>query len=334
MESLETTYASAEHGGIQQVNYMPRLTRLARENLNFSDTGTMGGFHSLPRTTWTMAALLASTSGVPYGLPSADVTLEEADYLPGLKTVGDVLAENGYNQEFLCGSNGHFAGRQEYFELHGGYEVFDLYAARRAGYVEDSYMHGWGLEDKILFDIARDEATRLAALGEPFNLTLLTVDLHAPGGYVCRWCGKEYEGNDTATVCACSDRLVGEFVEWCKTQDFYEDTVIIITGDHPRMDTNLVAGADYYDRTVYNCFINSAAVPAGDIKYRSFTTMDMFPTTLSALGFDIEGDRLGLGADLFSGEKTLLERGGADWLSGELSKASEYFMKNFALQGQ
>ena len=38
--------------------------------------------------------------------------------------------------------------------------------------------------------------------------------------------------------------------------------------------------------------------------------MDLFPKTLAALGARIEGERLGLGTNLFSDEQTLIERYG------------------------
>lgn len=58
--------------------------------------------------------------------------------------------------------------------------------------------------------------------------------------------------------------------------------------------------------------------------------MDLFPTVLSAMGFEIEGDRLGLGTDLFSDRDTLLERRGFQWLERELGKASDYYVERFA----
>ena len=36
--------------------------------------------------------------------------------------------------------------------------------------------------------------------------------------------------------------------------------------------------------------------------------MDLFPTTLSSMGVEIEGNKLGLGTDLFSNEETLMEK--------------------------
>ena len=57
--------------------------------------------------------------------------------------------------------------------------------------------------------------------------------------------------------------------------------------------------------------------------------MDMFPTTLAAIGCEIEGNRLGLGTNLFSGEKTLTEKYGYDNLNAELSKKSEFYNTRF-----
>ena len=83
-----------------------------------------------------------------------------------------------------------------------------------------------------------------------------------------------------------------------------------------------------YIRHVYNCFINAAAEPVYT-KNRQFSAMDMFPTTLAAMGCTIEGDRLGLGTNLFSNQPTLMERFGYDKLCKELSKKSEYYADRF-----
>jgi len=46
----------------------------------------------------------------------------------------------------------------------------------------------------------------------------------------------------------------------------------------------------------------------------------MFPTTLAALGVQIDGNRLGLGTNLFSGQKTLPEKLGRGYINQELKK--------------
>ena len=60
--------------------------------------------------------------------------------------------------------------------------------------------------------------------------------------------------------------------------------------------------------------------------------MDMFPTILSAMGYTIEGDRLALGTDLFSGRETLAEEMGLDALNRELKRSGRYFIANFMEQ--
>jgi phosphoglycerol transferase len=40
---------------------------------------------------------------------------------------------------------------------------------------------------------------------------------------------------------------------------------------------------------------------------RLFSAVDMFPTTLAALGVEIPGDRLGIGTNLFSEQPTIMK---------------------------
>ena len=337
LESMETTYASQAVGGKQPVfNYMPNLTQLAKDEISFTDKadGSLGGFHTTNGTTWTMAALLSTTSGIPFSFPLGENghnKMSQREYFAsGLTTLGDILEDKGYRQEFLCGSNATFGGRRNYFEQHGNYEIFDLYTARKEGYIPNDYYVWWGYEDHILYDIAKDELTELAAGEGPFNFTMLTVDTHHVDGYRCSECGYAY-GGKLENVVTCADKLLIEFVDWCREQDFYEDSVIIITGDHPRMDTTLIHGTSYYDRTIYNAFLNSAVQPVENTTDgRVWTSYDMFPTILAAMGFEIEGDQLGLGVNMFSGKKTLAELLGYDYLNAEVNKFSDYYIREFS----
>ena len=81
-----------------------------------------------------------------------------------------------------------------------------------------------------------------------------------------------------------------------------------------------------YVRKVYNAFINSATEPLNE-KNRLFTTLDLFPSTLAAMGCEIEGNRLGLGVNLFSDEQTLAEKYGYEYMFGEMGKMSKFYVK-------
>lgn len=329
VESLETTYTSHENGGKQDRCYIPNLVELARENTTFSDSDKIGGFHNVTGTTYTMGALLSTTSGVPFAFPTGLNSMSRRQtFASGLTTLGDILNDFGYRQEFLCGSDASFAGRRTYYTQHGNYEIFDWYTAQEKGYIPQGYKVFWGYEDMYLFEIAKDELIRLSQEEKPFNFTMLTVDTHHVHGYVCSLCEDTYD-MQTKNVVSCTDRQVAEFIRWCQKQPFFEDTAIIVTGDHPRMDTDMVEGVDTYDRTIYNCFINceTGAAEQLNLTNRTFTPMDIFPTTLAALGFEWDGERLGLGTNLFSDQKTLAEELGFDYLNTELGKKSAYYPK-------
>lgn len=84
-----------------------------------------------------------------------------------------------------------------------------------------------------------------------------------------------------------------------------------------------------YDRKVYTCYINTAAEVSDPNKKREFCTMDEFPTAIAALGATIDGNRLGMGTNLFSDEETLVEKYGIDRINTEISHKSA-FMEELA----
>ena len=79
-----------------------------------------------------------------------------------------------------------------------------------------------------------------------------------------------------------------------------------------------------YNRSVYNVFINSA-VDTDCNKNREFTTFDYYPTTLASLGVKIDGDKLGLGTNLFSCKATLSEEYGNDYIDERLKEKSLFY---------
>lgn len=333
LESMENTFADAGICTTVVDNYIPELTQLARENVTFTNNGNMGGAYSYEGTTWTAAALVAQTAGVPVKVSLTDEKYGEDAYMPGITVLGDILAENGYQNVFLMGSNAQFANRDAYFTQHGNYELLDTNALKAAGRLDKDYQQWWGFEDEKLFAYAKEELTRLAATGEPFNFTMLTADSHFPDGYVCPNCQTIYE-EQYANVLRCSSRQISAFIDWLRQQPFYEDTVIILSGDHLTMDPKFLEELDEdYDRTIYNCFIN-AQTEAAETDDREFGTFDMFPSTLAALGVTVEGDRLGLGTNLFSEKPTLTEEYGYTELSEILQKNSAFYNTKFFFDGQ
>ena len=326
VESMETTYTSVENGGNYPVDLIPEVTALAKEHLNFSHQEKLGGAHVVAGTGWTTGGLVAQSSGVPLCVPLFSHSFNgSADFLPGAYTLGDILQEEGYEQEFLIGSEAAFGGRKFYYEKHGNYKIFDLGEARRQGKLPENYREFWGYEDEKLFEFAKEEITRLAGTGKPFHVTMLTVDTHHPYGYVDRNYRKEYPER-LSNIIRGNTRKIGAFMDWLKKQPFYEDTTILISGDHLSMAAEYINSTydKHYDRTVFHTFVNSMEQTVLNHN-RIFTSFDMYPTILSAMGAKIEGERLGLGVNLFSGKKTIAEEIGLGKLDRELRRQSAYF---------
>jgi len=326
LESMENTYAQDADGDGVTNNYIPELVQLAEEHINFSENEGLGGALNFDGTTWTASALVSQTSGLTVKVPllSNSFGANDMPYMPGIVSLGDILEEQGYQQVFLMGSVAGFGGREDYIIEHGNYKIQDVNAMIAEGKLPEGYAEWWGYEDSKLFDFAKEELTSLAATGKPFNVTMLTADTHFPDGYICPSCKNDH-ASQYANVLACSSARVYEFINWVQQQDFYENTTIVISGDHLTMDPEFLKGVDAnYTRTVYNCIINSAVEPSQE-KNRQFGVFDMFPTTLAAMGVEIKGDRLALGTNLFSKEKTLTEIHGRDFLNDEIKKNSIFY---------
>ena len=325
LESMETTYADTENGGAFEENVIPELTKLAQENEDFSgEEDKLNGGYSMPGTTWTIGAMFAHTSGLPLSVSIDGNNMDTQDsFFPSAITLGDVLKREGYSQTLMIGSDATFGGRRLYFTEHGNYDVIDYNYAVENGMIPEDYRVWWGYEDQKLFGFAKERLLELASQDTPFNLTMLTVDTHFEDGYPCEICPDSFENNQYANVMACSSYQVKEFVEWIQQQDFYENTTIVLVGDHPTMDKDFCEDIDSdYIRKVYTSYINPAVNVEVNEK-RNYTTFDCFPTTLVALGVDIEGNRLGLGTNLFSSTQTLTERFGIEYEKKELGKKSK-----------
>ncbi|MBR2534239.1 MAG: LTA synthase family protein [Erysipelotrichaceae bacterium] len=324
LESVETSDYSYDEGGAFPENYIPELYQLAQDNITFNDNQ---GYYVLSDTGWTVAAMIAHTSGINLSIPiDGNSYISDSRFLVGAYSIGEILEKEGYTNELLIGSDASFGGRRDYFTQHGHYLIHDYNWSVDTGLID--YYEWWGFEDFKLFEFAKNDLLELAEKDEPFNLTLLTVDSHHMGGYTCKLCRDDYDIYSLANVFACTSRQTCEFVEWVQQQDFYENTTIIIVGDHCSMDTTWGGKMpEDYQRKVYYTIINPAegCVPTQD---RKLNTADFYPTTVASLGITWKGDRLGLGTNLFSETETLVEKYGLEELNRLASKHSRYYEKH------
>ena len=246
LESMEITYADEKNGGGFKKNVIPELTRIAQENEDFSGEDTkLNGGYCMPGATWTMGAMFGQTSGLPLSINIDQNGMDTQDsFFSGVIALGDILENAGYSQTLMIGSDATFGGRRLYFTEHGDYDIVDYNYALDTSMIPENYKVWWGYEDQKLLEFAKKRLVEVDESGEPFCLMLLTADTHFEDGYVCEYCWDFYRKNQYANVMACSSRQVSEFVSWIQQQSFYENTTIVLVGDHLTMDSDFCEDVD------------------------------------------------------------------------------------------
>lgn len=343
LESMENSYTSTDMGGYMDENLIAPLTELAKEGISFShlDKG-FGGPVPTAGCTWSVASMVNMNTGLPMKVPVGGNDYGSPDnFLPGAATLGDILASQGYEQTVMFGATAKFGGLDHFYTSHGEFNILDYDAAKAKGWIPEDYYVYWGFEDDKLYEFAKDEITRLSQTGKPFNFVMETADTHFPDGYVGPNTPTPRD-NQYANVIAYSASETVKFVRWIQQQPFYENTTIVIIGDHNSMDKKFFADFDEdYIRTTFNLFLNvpeemTVNVSEKTTQNRWWANYDMFPTILASIGVKIEGEKLGLGTNMFSGEKTLFEENGGEkgWKStSEAFEAKSTFYNENILVG-
>lgn len=328
MESVENSFYDRANGGYFDQNFMPDLAQLTDENTTFSHNDGYGGPLETVGSDHSLAGMLNFQAGVPMLPHFYDHSNFGRMSYPDFRTLGDILHDHGYVNELMLGSNSGWHNMGDYYRRHGKFEVFDYFTAQERQLIAPEYLVWWGFEDDKLYEFAKDEMTRLAHRGKPFYFLLENADTHAPGGYVSANMTDHPSNQQMLNVVHYSQRQTVALVRWIQQQDWYRDTVIIVTGDHKSHDTKFFNQVDpAYQRTIVNTFINASLPNPGweRTHNRQFAPFDFFPTIVASLGITIDGDRLGLGVNLYSGRKTLLEEYGADKIQDALYRRNPFY---------
>lgn len=301
-ERKNLVYIMLESMGTDYVNDLPELKKLQDEGLSF-----VPGGESVATQSITIKSQIAKYCGVPLKFPSlTNIHV----FLPNISCIQDILEKQGYHQLFVQGTSKKFSSFGHFLETHSDIETHDVDYYEKAGRTS-RVMGSWGIDDFTLFELLKEDLSEISKdSARPFVVYAMSMDTHFPSGYVSEKCGKfindmEDEKAKYNVVLKCASKNIGGFMEWAKKQEWYQNTVFVIQGDHvpPSHILNLLNkpldGSYYW----YNTFINVPLVN----RNRKFSALDMFPTVLEAIGAKIEGHRLGLGSSILSKDSTLLE---------------------------
>lgn len=218
--------------------------------------------------------------------------------------VGNVLKHNEYRNIFVKGADLGFAKTDE-FLLSQGFLKEDMYGLNSFGkweeYLKSLGKKGWWApKDEVVFEFFKERILEIDE-NEPFFAVMFTADWHAVT--FSEWKNPFYATEKDIQIAMIE--ALNDFIKWYKVQKFYDNTTLIIVGDHRKMGNN----EREKDEKLYNAFFNlPEELKKGVNKKREFNQIDLAPSVLEIAGVVLDSRKYGTGVSIFSDKKTLAEK--------------------------
>ena len=154
-------------------------------------------------------------------------------------------------------------------------------------YPRDSVRNVWGVDDHFLLDFALEKMDELAAGGQPFFVTILTVSDHRPY-YIPDWVQGD---SDDIRATRFADWSLAEFMRKARTKPWFDRTVFLFVADHGKTH-----------RMVYKVPLTHNHIPAliyykgvkPQIIDKPSKQTDLFPTLMHVLGYAYLNNTFGI----------------------------------------
>ncbi len=216
----------------------------------------------------TLPAIISNLCGIvpDYSMGNDTLTHEESMY-QNLACFTDILRSAGYYQVYMGGAKSSFAGKGNFLRQHGYHEIIGWeYWMNKENYKDDEAHSYWGLYDSDLFAEAISKMEELKSLS-PFNLTILTLNTHLPGFFSDNCSGyiqniSNSTNSDMLNAIYCSDEALGKYLDWLENKGFFENTTIVIVGDHKMFNhevTYSILGDKLEDQRIFGMIYSPKA---------------------------------------------------------------------------
>ncbi|MFD1171565.1 LTA synthase family protein [Oceanobacillus picturae] len=225
----------------------------------------------------------------------------------------EILGQEGYTSNVFHANNKSFWNRDQMYESLG----IDEFYGKEAYEVTDDNSVGWGLKDKPFF---KQSIEHIKTLKEPYYSKFITLTNHFPFELTDEDKSIEsYDSNSTTLnnffpTVRYMDESIEQFFEQLKAAGLYEDSIIIIMGDHYGISANHnkamsqylgkeeITPFDHVQLQRVPFFIHIPGHGKGEVRSEVSGQIDVKPTMLSLLGIENEDD-IYFGNDLFSNER-------------------------------
>ncbi|WP_042145926.1 LTA synthase family protein [Paucisalibacillus sp. EB02] len=246
-----------------------------------------------------------------YPLPRGAVfyTHAQNDY----HALPEILGNEGYYTTMFHANNDSFYNRDQMYPNLG----FDYFYDVEAYEVNENNKIGWGLKDKPFFE---QSMKYLKTLQEPYYAKFITLTNHFPfeldekDKSIERFDSNSNTLNNYFPTVRYMDESIELFFEQLKDAGIYENSIIVIMGDHYGISSNHNKAMSLYlekeEITPYDhvqlqrvpLFIHIPGHGKGEAKSTIAGQIDMKPTILNLLGIEMGSD-IYFGNDLFNDDR-------------------------------
>ncbi len=190
----------------------PAIDRLADEGVLFEQT-----YANSFRTDRGMVSILSAFPAQP----NTSITKypSKSQQLP---SIARALSTAGYSSQMLYGGDIDFASMRSYLMATGYEQITDIKSFDMV-----HKLSKWGVPDEITMDYLAEDYLRLCKVGEPIFYTLLSLSSHEPFDVPIQRHKHPYLNSIAYT-----DQAIGTLIARLKKSDQWDNTLLILIGDH------------------------------------------------------------------------------------------------------
>lgn len=303
MESLQSFVINNTLNG-EEVT--PFLNSLIKDSYYFENF-----YHQVGQGKTSDSEFIVENSLYPLDRGAVFFTNAENEYT----SMAEAVSEAGYTTASLHPNNKTFWNRNAMYESLG-YDIFydiDSYEVTEENSV------GWGLKDKEFFSQSIAHLKELQATGNPFYAKFITLTNHHPytldeeDATIGKYDSNSKTLNSYFQTVRYMDEALEQFFTQLKEEGLYEDSIIVMYGDHYGISENHnTAMAQYLDKETITPYDSVQLqrvpliihIPGQEGKTISTVSgqIDLKPTILNLLGLEAN-EGIQFGSDVFSEEK-------------------------------
>jgi phosphoglycerol transferase MdoB-like AlkP superfamily enzyme len=293
VEALNTMVMQKQFNGVE---ITPNLNALINESWYFPNTYAETGMGNTADAEFVVNSSLYTPKG--QAAPVAYVGRR----VPGLPRL---LGQRGYDTFTLHQNKIGYWNRKELYATLG----FSRYYESAFFHFEDR-MGQMGSSDEVLFKKGSELLRQVDATTTPFYAQFITLSAHTPFDLVPQArrpikTPKDLKGSlmgDYISVESYSDFAIGQFISQLKADGVWDDSIIIIYGDHTAMNETELTGKDARaakqllgrsysaaDRQRVPLIIHLPGQKKAEVVKATAGQVDIMPTVADLVGLDLRG---------------------------------------------